>query len=137
MTQALDNLASMYGVHPQVWHWLTNRTDIRANPSTGELFDSLLVAVARRSLKEDHRLWEGFQNLRKARNTFVHEGKAIIGGAPVDAVEARRLIGLSREILDWLDQLLPAAHRRPRYDNADQFQSTFRIFDPNSQSEPS
>jgi hypothetical protein len=101
-----------------------------------DLFDSLLLAVARRSLKEDNRLWEGFQNLRRTRNTFVHEGKAIIGGAPVDVVEAARLIGIAREILDWVDQLLPGAHRRPVYDNPDQFENTIRLGGHNSENEP-
>ncbi|GAA3311098.1 hypothetical protein GCM10017710_09410 [Arthrobacter ramosus] len=121
MTMALDILARMHTVHPSVWEWVSNR-----RISTAELFISLPLAVAQRSLKEEARLWEGFQKLRKARNTFAHEGKA-----PVDAVEGARLVGLTREILDWIDGLLPPTAQRPRYDgSADQFQRVMLFATP-------
>jgi hypothetical protein len=71
---ALNELARLFGVRPDVWEWLNDRGDYRKEPSTVEQFDSLLKSVTGRTLKEDNRLWEAFQNLRKARNAFAHDG---------------------------------------------------------------
>lgn len=130
---ALDMLARMNGLSPAIWDWIQDRGDFRKDPSTIEKFDSLLKAVTRRSLKEEPRLWEGFQNLRSARNSFAHDGKAIVGKArkPVDQQEASHLVLLAREIVDWIDGLLPESERRPRFDTTSvQMQSSFLLFTP-------
>src|SRR5262249_10800817 len=70
-----------------------------------------------KSLKRDRKLWEAFQNLRSARNSFSHGGKAVIGkGASAKEVtpeKAAELVGAANAIVDWCETLLPAAVRRP------------------------
>ncbi|MFE6484104.1 hypothetical protein ACFVGN_14380 [Streptomyces sp. NPDC057757] len=130
---ALNLLSTMNGVSPAVWDWIQDRGDFRKAPSTIEKFDSLLKAMTRRSLKEELKLWEGFQNLRIARNSFAHDGKAVVGKSkqPVDRQEASRLISVAREIVDWIDGLLPESERRPKFDTSSMtIQSSFLLVVP-------
>lgn len=75
-----------------------------------EQYDSLLKLLSRHSLKEETALWEDFQNLKQARNTFVHEGAARVGKVPVDAPRAAQLIRSATQIIlkirEWLPQHL-------------------------------
>jgi hypothetical protein len=48
---ALNDLARLYGVRPEVWEWINDRGP--KEPAIIEQFDSLLKAVTGRSLKED------------------------------------------------------------------------------------
>lgn len=98
-----------------MWDWIQDRGDYRKEPSSAERFDTLLRAISGRSLKEVNHLWEGFRNLRQARNSFAHDGLAVIGNRQVDRQEAVRLVAMAREIIDWIDDLLPAAERRPKF----------------------
>ncbi|MGW3630607.1 hypothetical protein ACWD7F_10660 [Streptomyces sp. NPDC005122] len=128
---ALDLLSRMNGVSPKVWDWIQDRSDYRKEPSITEKFDSLLRVLTRHSLKQEGKLWEGFQNLRAARNSFAHNGQAIVGKKPVDWQEASRLVALAREIVDWIDGLLPAAERRPKFDTESvKMESSFMIMVP-------
>lgn len=113
---ALDVLAPQAGISEEFWDWIKRREDdYRREPSIREQVDQLLHGLSGRSLKEDDRLWQAFQNLRSARNTFVHEGRATIGTDPVTGERVSQLIALAGEIIDWIENLLPAEERRPRY----------------------
>jgi hypothetical protein len=112
---ALDVLARLSGTGPGIWEWIQDRGDYRKEPSITEKFDTLLKVVARHSLKEEGRLWEGFQNLRNARNSFAHDGVAKIGKQVVGWQDAARLVENAQAILDWIDGLLPLAERRPQF----------------------
>jgi len=125
---ALNDLARLYGVRPEVWEWINDRGP--KEPAILEQFDSLLTAVTGRSLKEDNRLWDGFQNLRKARNSFVHDGIAVLGGIPVAPPRATELLQLAGEIIDWVDELLPEALRRPRHDVEMRFEADTIVVAP-------
>lgn len=116
---ALDRIAQFMGIRPALWEWINDRENFWKEPSTGEQFDVLLHAVLGRSLKTDPRLWEGFANLRQARNTFAHDGVAVIGPNAVTEDKAQQLLGLAGEIIDWLEQFLPEGERRPRFNNMD------------------
>jgi hypothetical protein len=65
-----------------------------------------LKLLSGHSLKERTELWEAFQNLRTARNSFVHEGTAVVGGKAVDADQALKLLARANEVVscvrDWL-----------------------------------
>jgi hypothetical protein len=114
--RALDVLAAQAGLSDELWEWITQREgDYRKEPSMTEQVDSLLKAVSGHSLKEDGRLWEAFQNVRQARNTFVHEGRARIGPQALASERASQLVALSGDIIDWIEGLLPDGHQRPRY----------------------
>lgn len=112
-----------------MWEWINDRADsthLKA-PSVSEQFDSLLKAITGRSLKDEAKLWEGFQNLRKARNSFVHGGVGVIGGKAVDRDQALTLVGVANEILDWIDGLLPVGDRRPKFNETYNIESDIPI----------
>lgn len=117
LESALDLQADAQSVNADLWAWLNGRgTSRRRGPTLVEQADSLLASVSGRTLKEDERLWRAFQDLRKARNSFVHSGVAEVDGVAVAPDQVSGLIPLVGEILDWIEQLLPADKRRPRYD---------------------
>ena len=129
---ALDDLSRIHGVRKEVWDWINDRGDYRKEPSIGEKFDSFLKAVTGRTLKEDVRLWEAFQNLRAARNGFAHDGVARIGGDEVDPRRAVQLLQAAGEILDWVDSLLPETLRRPRHDQPTNYEAVTPLTGPAS-----
>jgi hypothetical protein len=104
----------------ELWEWIAKRDgDYTKTPSVREQLDVLLAELAGKSLKEDQRLWEGGVHLRDARNSFVHQGQALIGKRPPTSVtraKARELVVIASEIIDFVEALLPAAERRPRLD---------------------
>jgi hypothetical protein len=122
VAQTLDRQAVLTGLNPELWSWLTDRGDFTKDPSTAEQLDRLAKALTGKSLKDDQRLWEGFQHLREARNKFVHEGKATLGRSrtPVDSSKAAELVQSAEKIIDWLENLLPQAERRPRFQSPNQ-----------------
>jgi hypothetical protein len=67
-------------------------------------------------LKDNAELWEASQNIRTARNEYVHSGVARIGSDIVTPSRAGTLLQKAREILDWIEAQLPAERRRPRYE---------------------
>jgi hypothetical protein len=114
IADALDVLAEGKFSEP-LWTWIRDREgDYSQEPSVAEQLDVLLEALGGRSLKEDNRLWAAGANLRRARNTFVHEGRATIGGSAVTRERARELAVHAGEIIDFIEGLLPEDRRRPR-----------------------
>jgi len=114
VAHVLDILARD-AVAPNLWQWINHRGgDLQKQPSPGEQFDILLSTVSGTSLK-DTELWESFQNLRTARNTFVHEGKPKIGGSTVNQDAAQRLIHNADKIVMFLRDKLPEDQRWPNY----------------------
>ena len=116
----LDALAAKSNVPASLWSWLNNRPNFLADPSTEEQFDELLKEFVGHSLKDEKTLWTAFKHLRTARNKFVHEGHAVIGGQVVDQETARILIGRVDEIIAKVREWLPEDLRWPV------FQSTIR-----------
>lgn len=108
IARILDQLASRSNESPELWRWINERKQRDRNPSVEEQFDSLLKIMAGHSLKEEPGLWESFVNLKSARNSFVHEGVAKIGGLPIDAAKARQLIlaagGVVEKVHEWLPE---------------------------------
>ena len=113
----LDGLAKLSSVPPDLWHWLNERGDWLREPTTEEQFDALLKLFTHHSLKEQPVLWEAFKNLKTARNTFVHEGQAMIGGKPVAADDAQRLLARTTEIIAWVRQWLPDELKWPEFES--------------------
>lgn len=111
---ALDQLAIRKGLPPELWDWINDRgRQHEKEPSIAERFDMLLKVLAGKSLKEENRLWEQFQNIRTIRNSFSHEGKLMLGGAEVTAEQTFELIGHAKAIIEWVENLLPQELRRP------------------------
>lgn len=127
---AVDLLARQARINEELWVWINDRGDYRKEPSVAERADALLHAVTGRSLKDEPALWEAFKNLRDARNSFVHDGCAVIGSTTVDVDKTRELVAKSYAIVDWLDSLLPSEHRRPPYEPEGTVESTRTVFSP-------
>jgi hypothetical protein len=111
---ALDILASTTGANPELWEWINDRGDYRKEPSVGERADKLLHALIGKSLKDEAHLWTAFQHLREARNSFVHEGVAVLGKTrePVGPDRTLELLHAANQILTWIEDQLEAQHRR-------------------------
>jgi hypothetical protein len=77
-------------------------------PSIEEQYDVLLKEFMGHSLKENAALWQSFMTLKTARNKYVHEGVATIGGVPVTIDEALSLLRQVFAISEWIRDRLPA-----------------------------
>jgi hypothetical protein len=114
----LDSLARLKQFPSDLWHWINDRDDdYRKQPSVKEEYDILLKTFAGKSLKEENDLWTSFVHLRDARNSFAHNGIAMIGKGKKTIVtldDARHLINEAHAIVDWIEKMLPDELRRPR-----------------------
>lgn len=120
ITIALDELASTTAVPPDLWDWINDRGDYRKEPSVVERYDILLRMIAGVSLKDDPALWEAFDQLRAARNSFAHRGVATIGKRrpePLTPQKADELIKTAKQIVLRVETLLPASARTERLRN--------------------
>jgi hypothetical protein len=114
----LTRLASESTVPKELWGWITDRGDWQKEPSVEEQFSVLLHVLCGHSLKEDEGLWEAFKNLRTARNSFVHEGRAMLGKQPLQADRAAALIDKADQLLVRVREWLPEHMRWPVYAHA-------------------
>lgn len=110
----LNHVASQTTTPKPLWDWINERDSWLKEPSVEERCDELLKALTGKSLKEDEPgLWQAFQNLRTARNKFVHEGAARVGGRELNADEATQLVAQAKDVVNYLEALLPEEKRRP------------------------
>jgi hypothetical protein len=107
----LGKLASAKCAPPELWSWITKRSFFLKEPSTEEQFDTLLRIFSGKSLKDDKNLWDAFRNLKEARNSFVHKGRAEIGKKPVTPHEAFNLVMQTKDIIRWIEELSPEEDR--------------------------
>lgn len=83
----------------------------------------MLKSLGGRSLKEDTGLWQAWVQLCQARNSFVHEGRAMLGKkksrnrTPLTRQTAREVVARAEQIIDFIEAFLPAEHRRSRLQN--------------------
>jgi hypothetical protein len=120
IANALDVLAEDK-VDGDLWAWINERDDdYMKTPAVSEQLDLLLKSLGGRSLKDDPDLWRAGVQLRQARNSFVHHGRAVLGRktkTPVTRERARELVTKAGEIIDFIEALLPEEKRRPRLQN--------------------
>jgi hypothetical protein len=107
IAQILDHLAKVKPTPLELWSWINNRGDYLREPTVEEQYDVLLKFFTGRSLKAEGRLWESFKNLKTARNSFVHEGRAKVGGTPVSIDAAKKLVASAQEIVSTIREWLP------------------------------
>lgn len=115
ISHILNELAKESSIPADLWDWINNRRFWLKEPDTGEQFDDLLKILLGTSLKENNDLWEGFKNLKDARNSFVHQGEASIGNNPVSDVDARKLVIKAIEIIKFIKEKLPAKLQWPEF----------------------
>jgi hypothetical protein len=127
---ALDVLAADK-LDSELWTWMNDRNDdFTKTPAVSEQLDQLLGSLGGRSLKDEPDLWEAGVQLRQARNSFVHEGRPLLGRkakVPVTREKARELVVKAGEIIDFIEGLLPQEQRRPRLVNDVQVSTTVTI----------
>ena len=102
----LSDLAARDPSKQALWTWVQTLDYVR-RPSVSDHYSDLFSLFTGQSLKSDQKLWEKFCRLRRARNTFVHEGTALADAQPVDADGAGELILAAREIVKWVREQLP------------------------------
>ena len=102
----LRHLAGQTQTAERLWEWMNDRSRRWKSPSVEESYDSILEILSGRSLKDQPELWEAFMNARKARHSFVHEGRALIGGQEISLAEAVALLRKHNAIADWIEPLL-------------------------------
>ncbi len=122
IAQILDGLAATSDVPADVWKWLNDRGEWRKDPTTEEQFDILLRHFTGHSLKDNQALWEAFKNLRTARNSFVHEGVAKVGGKVVSVSDAGSLVARANDVIGCVKGWLPADLRWLEFDPSITFQ---------------
>lgn len=117
IADTLDELSAHADFPQPMWDWVNHRGDWLKDPSTAEQFDFLLQYFTGHSLKEESTLWESFQNLRTARNTFVHEGAATLGRTRVIVTpqQAAQLVKKAWDITEWVREKLPAEMQWPLF----------------------
>ena len=115
IVRVLDHLALGTALPEGFWEWISDRDDFRKEPSLNEKFDALLKFLSGHSLKEKARLWEGFTQLKDARNSFVHRGAPRINEREeVTPERAADLIRVAGDIVQWLEEFLPENSRTVR-----------------------
>ena len=106
ITRKLDELAKLKEVPQELWTWINDRGTYLREPTIEEQYDVLLRFLTGHSLKTEA-LWESFQNLKSARNSFVHEGVAKLGGAPVSVEVAEKWVTAARDVISKVREWLP------------------------------
>ncbi len=127
ISYVLNELAQKTVAPPQLWHWIKSRDWLR-EPTLEEQFDGLLKALLGSSLKENSALWEAFKNLKTARNSFVHDGTALIGKKPVTENEARNLVNNAAAIIKFIRDKLPDEMHWPEYQHTINLRIEKRLF---------
>jgi hypothetical protein len=138
----LNHFASIANLPLGLWEWINNRGDHRKEPSVEEQFDRLLRVLASKSLMDQKELWKAFKDLKDARNSSVHDGVAVImigkrkkTKKVVTRELAYTLVGQAKEIIDWVEFLLPSELRRPKLEHQTQFEM-FKVIVPPTTSGP-
>ena len=114
ISQILDGLAKIKSKSPELWKWINSRAPSKV-PTLEEQFDDLLMIFTGKSLKDDKTLWEDFKNLKRARNSFVHEGIAKVGPNIVSEVQAREFVRKTSEIIDLIKDYIPIELHWPKF----------------------
>lgn len=126
ITQLLTALAIDAGIAPDLWDGLTRRG---REPRLEDRFGWLSEHFLGRSLKENPQLWNSFDSLRKARNSFVHSGVAQVDGTAISTRRAHELVMAARKIIDYLRDIVPEGLRWPDFNDKTEVEFT-RLFAP-------
>jgi len=122
IVRSLDLLIRPSGIPHELWSFMNDREQYWKEPSVNDRFTTLLHVTTGRSLKDKAKLWKAHNDLRYARNKFVHEGRCVTKstkkGREVELNEesARKLINTAGEIIQWMEEVLPRTMRRLHLD---------------------
>lgn len=119
---SLDILAKNSSLSDELWNWIKRDNNFVKQPSIKEKFDQMLLLVCGRSMRlEEADLWNAFIDLRDARNSMVHRGKACIKRGTKKKMKeieitpniAFELISNASQIIEWIESLLPSEFKKP------------------------
>lgn len=127
ISQLLDQLAVTNNTPPELWKWVNARSDRLREPSVEEQYDALLKFFTGHTLKEQKILWESFKNLKSARNSFVHEGVAMLGGVEVTSEIAQKLITAASDVIALVKQWIPVELHWPEFKHVIQVEMVKRL----------
>jgi hypothetical protein len=116
----LDKLVEESSMSTILWKWINDRGNWQREPSVVEQYDVLLKELTGHTLKENNELWEAFTHIRAARNSFAHEGCAVVAKKPVNVLEAANLISKAEAIFLWIRQWIPEEKRWPVFQYSSQ-----------------
>lgn len=114
ISKTLDDLAASSEINNDLWEWINKRGYLK-DPSIEEKYDFLSHYLIGSSIKENNDLWEPFKHLRKARNSFAHDGIAMVGIDHVTEEKARFFIIKANEIIDSIKNEIPEKLRWPEF----------------------
>jgi hypothetical protein len=125
ISHTLDNLARTSTVPAPLWAWINKRGrgNYLREPTVEEQYDTLLKFFTGHSLKDELQLWSSFQNLKTARNTFVHGGVASLGGTAVPLDTARKLVASAGGIIATVRNWIPAELQWPVFKHSVRIQA--------------
>ncbi len=115
ISKLLDDLASSGKINNELWTWVNGRGYLK-DPSIEEKYDFLCRHLIGKSIKDQADLWEQFKQLRKARNSFAHDGIAKIGDEMVTGERARNFIAKANDIVNFIKNELPENLRWPQFE---------------------
>ena len=127
ISRILDALQPGSDLPAKTWSWINDRSNRQNNPTIEEQYSDLLEMLCGHSLKSNADLWQSFKNLKTARNTFVHEGTAKIGGVAVTLDQASNFILLADKIISQIRDWIPEEMKWPEFQHRVQIQFVQRI----------
>jgi hypothetical protein len=125
---SLNLLAEKNNIPKELWTWINNRDYWLKNPSTEEQFDKLLKIMIGISLNDEKELRTELIKLKKARNSFVHEGVAKIGDQVLKWTDAQHLIGSANKIIRFIKEKLPEDMKWPEFKYNFEVQAKMKLF---------
>lgn len=122
ISQILDLLNGENTTPTPLWKWVNDVSrGIGRVPRPDEQFDGLLRIFTGFSLKDDANLWKAYNNLREARNSFVHEGTAYIKDHRrrilLTSTGAAELVKKTLDITSLVKAHLPEKLQWPEFDH--------------------
>lgn len=101
ISTTLDDIVKAGKIDGSLWEWINGRGPLK-DPSIEEKYDFLSRYLIGKSIKENNNVWESFKHLRKARNSFAHDGISKVGDAEVTPDKAREFIMKANEIINYI-----------------------------------
>ena len=117
ISMILDEIDKTGKIETPLWDWINKRDFHLKEPSNEDKFSFLSDYLIGKSIKDDFKLWESFIDLRKARNSFAHNGVAIVNGTEVTLLKAREFIMKANEIIKFIREDLPEEQLWPEFEH--------------------
>ena len=114
ISKTLDDIVNTGKIDAKLWEWVNDRGPLK-DPSIEEKYDFLSKYLIGKSIKENNDIWESFKHLRKARNSFAHDGISKVGNTEVTPDKAREFIAKANEIISFIKEEIPKELHWPEF----------------------